>query len=155
MDVPPDLWMEVIDELPSEIALLNDEGMILFTNRQWRQFGCENGLVEREAVSIGENYLAVSDADDEHAQRVLEGLESLLAGEESQFSLEYPCHSPDEKRWFRMTATTLEHDRERYLVMEHLNITERRLAEITVREKKRPARGAPRRGPRTAGGRRP
>jgi two-component system, OmpR family, sensor kinase len=136
MDLPDALWRETLEALPSEIALLDSDGTILFTNRGWRDFGRQNGLVGEEAASLGENYLAVTEtADDEHAGHAFDGLRALLAGERSQFSLEYPCHSPDEQRWFRMSARLLEYGDDRYVVMEHLDITGRKLAELTVHEK--------------------
>jgi two-component system, OmpR family, sensor kinase len=49
--------------------------------------------------------------------------------------MEYPCHSPEEQRWFRMFVQPLEYGDGRYVVMEHLDITDRKLAELTVRER--------------------
>lgn len=136
MNLPDELWRETIEALPSEIALLDSDGTIFFTNQNWRDFGRQNGLVGEDAASLGENYLAITAAaDDEHAQRAFDGLRALLAGERSRFTLEYPCHSPDEQRWFRMFAKLLGYGDDRYIVMEHLNITGRKLAELMVREK--------------------
>lgn len=136
MDLPDRLWKETIEALPSEIALLDSDGTILFTNRQWRNFGRENGLVGDSAASLGENYLAITEGvDDEHARQAFDGLQALLAGKQSRLTVEYPCHSPDEQRWFRMSAKLLEYGNDRYTVMEHLDITGRKLAELMVREK--------------------
>lgn len=136
MDLPEALWREVIGRLPSQIALLGPDGTIRFTNQRWREFGRENGLVGEDAASLGEDYIAISEAaDDEHARRAAAGLRAILSGERSRFALEYPCHCPDEQRWFRMSARPLEFGAERYVVIEHLNITDRKLAELRVREK--------------------
>lgn len=136
MGLPDRIWKEMIESLPSEIALLDSDGTILFTNQQWRDFGRQNGLLGEKAASLGENYLAITEgADDEYAQQAFDGLQALLAGGQSQFTLEYPCHSPDEQRWFRMSAKLLEYGDDRYILMEHLNITGRKLAELMVREK--------------------
>lgn len=136
MDRPDELWRETLEALPSEIALLDSDGTILFTNQAWREFGSQNGLVGEESASLGENYLAITEAaDDGHAQHAFDGLRAILAGERSRFTLEYPCHSPDERRWFRMSAKLLGYGDDRYIVMEHLDITGRKLAELTVREK--------------------
>jgi PAS domain S-box-containing protein len=136
MDLPDELWRETVEALPSEIALLDSDGTIVFTNRRWREFGRENGLAGDDAASVGENYLAVGEStDDDHAQRAVDGLRAILAGERSRFTLEYPCHSPDERRWFRMSARPLRYGDDRYVVVEHLNVTDRKRAELTVREK--------------------
>lgn len=136
MDLPDELWRETLEALPSEIALLDSDGTILFTNQAWRDFGSQNGLIGEESASLGKNYLAITEtADEEHAQHAFDGLRALLAGERSRFTLEYPCHSPDERRWFRMSAKLLEYGDDRYIVMEHLDITGRKLADRQFREK--------------------
>jgi signal transduction histidine kinase len=49
----------------------------------------------------GENYLAVCErSDDPEAAAVAEGLRVILEGPDEQFQLEYPCHAPDQQRWF-------------------------------------------------------
>ena len=53
--------------------------------------------------------------------------------ERDEFSLEYPCHSPAEQRWFTGTARRFaEYDPAR-VVVAHENITARKLAEIALR----------------------
>ncbi|MDR9437724.1 MAG: EAL domain-containing protein [Thiohalophilus sp.] len=129
----------LIDSLPAHIALLDEKGEILEVNNQWRQFGTSND--QRDATSgVGSNYLAVSrTADGDDAEKALEaadGLQAVLAGERDSFALEYPCHSPDQLRWFRMVATRLPPNPEtedmQGAVVMHVDITERRLAEQTL-----------------------
>jgi PAS domain S-box-containing protein/diguanylate cyclase (GGDEF)-like protein len=53
-----------------------------------------------------------------------------LSGAVKNFSLEYPCHSPTEQRWFLLTVIPLADDRPNGAVVMHLNVTEgRRTAE--------------------------
>ena len=70
-------------------------------------------------------------AGSEDAAAFADGLRSVLDGRLEEFSMEYPCHSPTEKRWFVARAT-------RFLagdgvaqgaVVAHENVTERKLAE--------------------------
>lgn len=130
-----DLLTAALDVFPAEAAVLAADGEILYTNDQWRAFGLENGLVGADAATIGENYLTVTTAtDDASAQAAADGLEAVLAGEKEQFSLEYPCHSPTEQRWFLMTVQGFEQQGARFAVMGHLNITTRKLAELEVHE---------------------
>ncbi|WP_348612287.1 sensor histidine kinase [Halobaculum rarum] len=130
-----DLLTAALDVFPAEAAVLAADGTILYTNDQWRAFGLENGLVGTDAATIGENYLAVTTAaDDAAAQRAAEGVDAVLAGEQAQFTLEYPCHSPAERRWFLMMVQGFEHQDSRFAVMGHLNITTRKLAELEVHE---------------------
>jgi two-component system CheB/CheR fusion protein len=41
------------------------------------------------------------------ASSAVRGLRSVLEGTAPSFSLEYPCHSPTEKRWFVMNVAPI------------------------------------------------
>ena len=55
----------------------------------------------------------------------------MLAGTAAEFSLEYPCHSPDERRWFLMHVSPLG-DGKRGVVVAHEKITARKRIEETL-----------------------
>ncbi len=61
------------------------------------------------------------------------GIRSVINKVVPIFYFEYPCHSPDEMRWFIMRVTPLHLARKDYFVISHQNITERKLAEEEVR----------------------
>ena len=129
------------NSLPAHIALLDQRGVIVDVNDQWRQFGMSNRLADPDA-GLGTNYLdvcreATGDWATE-AQWVAQGLTQVLAGERESFSLEYPCHSPTEYRWFRVMANRLTTDaagqRRAGAVVMHVDITERKLAEQKINQ---------------------
>jgi len=125
-----------LDTLPFNIAVLDDEGTILFTNRAWNEFAGV-GPQERDEL-VGVNYFDQTDTDaDEYAAQALEGLKSVIESERGVFTLEYPCHSPDEKRWFLMRAAPLPDHDEGSVVVAHIDITQRKLAELRAREQRR------------------
>lgn len=124
----------LINALPAHIALLDKEGNILDVNDQWRHFAEENAY-QGSDLGIGMNYLAIcesarGDCADE-AQVVASGLKDVLSGKREQFALEYPCHSPDQFRWFRVMVNSLgsEASRPGGAVVMHIDITARKLAE--------------------------
>lgn len=120
------------DALPTQVAILDTDAEIVYTNRAWRRFGDENGI-QAPAHSIGVNYLAVcDDAADDHAETAADGIRSVLGDDRDEFSFEYPCHGPDERRWFSMRAIRFPHEREEYVLVAHLNITERKRSELRV-----------------------
>ncbi|MEF8782996.1 MAG: bacterio-opsin activator domain-containing protein [Haloarculaceae archaeon] len=125
-----------LDTLPFNIAVLDDEGTILFTNRAWDEFAGVGPHSRDELVGV--NYFEQTDTEaDEYAAQAMEGLQAVIEGEREIFTLEYPCHSPDERRWFLMRAAPLpEHD-EGSVVVAHIDITQRKLAELRAREKHR------------------
>jgi PAS domain S-box-containing protein len=127
----------LLDALPAHIALLDRRGVILAVNESWRQFAADNGFREQE-YGVGMNYLEVCEnacgAHAEEAAETVEGIRRVLRGEVQAFSIEYSCHSPDQKRWFRLTATPLNEQRHRRAVVMHVDVTERRLTENRLKE---------------------
>ncbi|MFB6223035.1 MAG: bacterio-opsin activator domain-containing protein [Haloarcula sp.] len=128
MKSPETLAHSTLDTLPINIAVLDDEGTILFTNRAWREFA---GDVDGEME--GMNYFATTDVDaDEYAGKALDGIESVIDGEQDLFTMEYPCHSLEEKQWFMMRVAPLPDDESGSAVVAHIDITQRKLAELAA-----------------------
>jgi two-component system cell cycle sensor histidine kinase/response regulator CckA len=126
-----------LDGLSAHIAVIDEYGEIILTNKSYHDFAEQNGI-EPRAVSEGTNYLAVCDtASGEHSEEAkpfAEGIREVLSGKRQSFELEYPCHSPDEKRWFIGRVTPIQGAEHRRVVVTHENITERRNAENVLRE---------------------
>ena len=124
-----------LDSLATHIALVDTSGAIFLTNEAWREFARVNGTDLHE-VGEGVNYLDVCDsaarAGVEEAASFAEGLRAVLHGRLREFSIEYPCHSPTEKRWFIARATRFLAGRIEGAVVAHENMTERKLAEEEV-----------------------
>jgi signal transduction histidine kinase len=120
---------------PTEVAVIDAEGTIVYTNDSWAAFGADNEITG-DPSTLGVDYLAVcQESDDHYAQSAVAGIRAILDGERDEFEFEYPCHSPDEERWFTMRARLFEHDGEGYVLLMHLDITARRLAEERVERK--------------------
>ncbi len=124
----------ILDAIPAHIAILDHLGHIISVNAAWRKFADAN-LLQTANHALGVNYLDVCDkafgADSAEAPQVAEGIRSVLSGKAGSYSVEYPCHSPTEQRWFMMTATPLPVEPAGIIVM-HSNITARRQAEDEV-----------------------
>ena len=116
----------IMDALPEHIAVVDPTGIIVMINAAWRRFARANGDVELTHSGIGTNYLDVCQAsnsdDGEVATRAVRGLRSVLEGSVPSFTLEYPCHSPTEERWFVMNVAPILGD-ELGAVVSHVNIT--------------------------------
>ena len=126
----------VLHALPAHVALLDERGTIRLVNEAWKRFAQVN-VFHGQGYGVGVNYIELCERvrDDcaGEGRRAAAGIRSVIAGEVSQFSMEYPCHSPEEKRWFRMSATPLHNPRRGAVVM-HVNITEHCLAAERLRE---------------------
>ena len=120
----------ILDALTASIAVINRSGTIIAVNAAWEEFARTNGDPTLTHTGVGVNYLDVCRRAEgaEEAPQVLAGLEALLAGALTQFTLEYPCHSPTERRWFLLHASPLRTSGGG-AVVSHTDITQRTLAE--------------------------
>jgi len=130
-----DLLHVIFDSLSSHVAVLDRAGVITYVSRSWQEFAGQNhGRQER--IGVGVNYLSVCRAaqtDDPTVREVFEGIEAVMASERPTFSIEYPCHSPAQQRWFLMQVDPMPPE-QGGVVISHVNITERRQAEASVRQ---------------------
>jgi PAS domain S-box-containing protein len=129
----------VVDALSSNLAILDKTGVILEENYAWRKFAIDNTQFGSNLdLGAGANYLAVCDNAkgpfSEGAKEAAEGIRSVISGELTEFSLTYPCNSPDEERWFILRVTRFPGQGAARVVVAHENITERKLAELKLME---------------------
>ena len=125
----------VLNALAAHIAVVDEQGTIVAVNDAWRRFARENG--GDPAAYVGTNYLAICQESlqrgpDAPTEATLRGLQAVIRGEREEFSLEYPCHSPEEERWFIVRGTRFPGAGPNYVVLAHANITERKRAERSL-----------------------
>ncbi|HEX5913734.1 MAG TPA: PAS domain S-box protein, partial [Rubrobacter sp.] len=130
---------QTLDSLSAHIAILDESGEIIAVNGMWRAFAESNGC-DPGRVSEGANYLrACESATGLHAEEAAafaEGIRDVLAGRRATFEMEYPCHSPTERRWFMGRVTPYFCNEKAWAVVAHENTTERKLAEEALRDQK-------------------
>ena len=140
MDTPPDVVHGVLDALPINVAVLDGDAVIVYSNAAWQEFGEREGIAVAPDT-VGVNYLDVCDAaadeGDKDAGRAAEGIRRVLSDDTDSFGFEYPCHSPTARRWFVMHASGFEHDGERYVAVAHFDVTRRRLSEEKTERRNR------------------
>jgi PAS domain S-box-containing protein len=128
------LTLGAFDTLPLTVAIIDPDGVIEHVNREWWRFAEANGIKHVAAVSEGVNYLAecrrAIQRGDSSAKEALDGIEAVIRSELSEFVLEYPCDSPEEKRWFLMNIRPIGEERD--FLITHLNITRRKCAEYAL-----------------------
>lgn len=129
-----EFFQSIIDSLTEHIVVVDQFGAILFVNAAWTNFGADNACSLNDWPSA--NYLDVCNASaasgDRDAALAFAGIRKLMANAIGFFSLEYPCHSATDTRWFTMTVTPLEWNGAPRYVISHQNITDRKLAEQKV-----------------------
>ena len=126
----------MMNTLPANIAMLDIDAKIVTVNKAWERFAETNSM--QYCCSVGENYIAVCEKatgiDEKNGKDMAEGIRKILAGTSQAFSMEYPCHSPDEKRWFRAEVRPLVDGKLTGAVVMHVNITDSILAAHEIRD---------------------
>jgi PAS domain S-box-containing protein len=134
----------LLDALPAHVALVDAEGRILAVNKAWTDFARLNGE-SGESVAIDQNYLQICDSAagaSAEAAAVALALREVLSGASPFSSIEYPCHTPTLRRWFRFMAAPLFRERRDGAVIMHVDVTAAKLAEEEIREAKAEAEAA-------------
>ncbi len=124
-------FQEVLDALTSHIAILDEQGDIVAVNAAWRKFGQMNGFVGAN-FGVGDNYLRVCDhttgEDRDSANQVAAAIRRIISGEITEEFIEYPCHAPDQQRWFQVKISRFLGG-SNHVILIHQNITTRKTAE--------------------------
>ncbi len=127
----------ILNSMAAHIAVLDQQGVIRAVNEPWRRFTQENGIepgLSAPHTHIGVNYLAVvrhaiGSASPDHAEEASRGIQAVLDGRLPAYTTEYPCHSPDQKRWFTMSVMPLGLVQQEGVVITHTDITAIKQAE--------------------------
>ncbi len=115
----------VIDALPEHVAVVDVDGTIRMVNAAWVRFARANGDPAMIHSGPGANYFDACMGglpDEDSANEAVVGLRHVLEGTEATFSMEYPCHSPTEQRWFVMNVSRIM-DGSFGAVVSHVNVT--------------------------------
>lgn len=125
----------VLNSLDSHVAVVDGFGSILTVNESWKKFASKNGGHGLSGTNEGVNYYEVCEKSSKEgapeATDVLNGIKAVMEKKRKLFYMEYPCHSPSEKRWFGMRVLKFKSDQP-MVVISHENITQRKLVEEKV-----------------------
>ncbi|MFV9504791.1 MAG: PAS domain-containing protein [Oscillochloridaceae bacterium umkhey_bin13] len=126
----------ILNSLSVHVAVLDASGTIIAVNDAWCDFARQNGDPDLLYTGIGVNYFDVCRGAagpwSDEALPAVAGMRDVLAGRSQIFEIEYPCHSPDEERWFVLRAVPLRGERPG-LVVSHTNVTkQRQMAQIAA-----------------------
>jgi len=126
------LLQSTLDALSASIAILDETGVILGVNLGWKNFALKNNF-GGQSLGVGLNYLELCESatgtNAEEGVPVATGIRAVMANQLVEFHREYPCHSPEEQRWFRVRVTRFAGAGPVRLVVAHENITQRKQAE--------------------------
>ena len=131
-----ELARTVLNSLSAHIAILDENGIILETNTAWRNFAVKSGMPQGHD-DRGNNYLAVCEAtrgsDSNDANKVAEGIRSVIRGELEEFLYDYPCHSEEGPHWYYMRVMRMSGAGPIRVITSHEEITELKLTEEALK----------------------
>ena len=129
----------ILNSLSANIAILDAQGVIIETNRAWRNYAGANQM-QGEYDSIGVNYLEICEAvtgeESAGARKVADGIRSVINGDRDEFLFDYPCHSPEGKHWHYMRVIRIQHRDPVHVVVSHEDITTLKMAEESLKKSK-------------------
>jgi len=122
-----------VDGLSVNICVIDADERIVITNRAWDEFAANNNAAEGtfgEGASYLDACTPLSEGDRADMEEFKNGIRAVLSGDVPEFVKEYPCHSPNEQRWFVCRANAFTVSGANYAVISHENITDRKTIEI-------------------------
>lgn len=132
------IYQVALDSISAHVAILDETGQIIETNRAWQEFGSTNGITV-EPSCVGLNYLDTCDraAKEGHSEPavIAGGIRQVLSGEIEEFFINYPCHSPTEERWYALRVVRFRDPDANKVILSHENITPLMQAHRNLAEK--------------------
>lgn len=132
-----ELARTVFNSLSAHIAILDEKGVILETNKAWQTYAARKGIPDTYDYA-GLNYLEVCDSttgrDASDAGKVAEGIRAVIRGDLEEYLYDYPCHSETSRHWYYMRAIRMKGPGPVRVVVSHEEITELKLAEEALKK---------------------
>jgi DNA-binding CsgD family transcriptional regulator len=132
-----ELARTVLNSLSAHIAILDENGVILETNKAWRTYALNNGMPEtydHRGINYFEICEATTGSDAVDADNVAKGVRAVISGELEEFLYDYPCHSDDGPHWYYMKTIRMKGPGPIRLVVSHEEITSLKLAEEALKK---------------------
>jgi PAS domain-containing protein len=135
------LKISMLNAIPTEIVVIDKNGVILVANEQWQRFALENGVdpdTPAANTAVGSNYLSICqaaiEADSPGAREAYQGIRSVLDGQLPSFSIEYICPTASLARCFLMNVSPLGEHPGEGVIITHTDVTERKRMEQQLRQ---------------------
>lgn len=129
-DIDYTFLASAFDQMNEEIAIIRQNGEIIFVNKAWIKFGEDNNG-PRDFKWIGINYLdacrpIANQTNDSITLKVRSELDKVLRLEKSEAQLDYPCNTPKTTRWFTMRIARINEVSPPTFILTHRDITEQK-----------------------------
>ncbi|HKA60773.1 MAG TPA: ATP-binding protein [Methylomirabilota bacterium] len=126
----------ILASLPGTMAVVDRAGTVVEVNRAWRSLATPGRPEDATSVRVNIEDLKVSRQRDPVARQVLDGIDSVLTGAQTEFHLDYPIGAPGVDRWVSVTVSPLKRP-EGGAVILYLDITSQKRAEMEAEHLRR------------------
>ena len=137
MSFSDELARTVLNSLSAHIAILDENGVILETNKAWQRYAVNSGMPQT-CDHRGVNYLDICEAtigsEAIDAGKVAEGIREVIRGDQEEFLFDYPCHSEDGPHWYYMRTIRMAGSGAIRVVVSHEEITALKLTEEALKK---------------------
>lgn len=124
-----------LDALPASTAILDKNGHIIATNRAWNTLAYQANE-HRATGGVGHHFVQVLRhsrlAGLTTAHTNVSQINDVMTARRQTFKREFASHTADDTRWFALSVTTFISNQNRYAVMLHEDVTERKQLEERV-----------------------
>lgn len=123
-----------LNSLPSDIAILDNQGFITAVNVPWKKFASLNNSKYKEG-GIGYHYeevfrsTAMNETEREGIDAATRKVAEVLNNESDFMFFEYPCHRKDKRQWSLVSMSTFNTGDGRHGVLVHEDVSERKRLE--------------------------
>ena len=132
------IYKVVLDSLSAHVAILDETGVIVETNRTWQEFGQKNQICG-PADCVGINYLHVCDQAKKNltecADTIAQGIRKVMSGELEEFLTQYPCHSGNTQKWYALRVVRYRSKTVKRFIVTHEDITPIMLTQQKLQKK--------------------
>lgn len=122
----------VLDTLEQQIAVIDKQGIIVYTNKAWQLSGT-NENISMTRLSVGSNFLHACQQMTQSGFSIMveavEGLKAVLERRSFHYQLEYPSYIVGCEGWYAMNITALQGIRSDLSVVTRQDITQRKQAQ--------------------------
>ena len=125
-----------LNTLSAHVVVLDGTGAIIAANLAWQRFATSNRLT-RTPVDCLPNYLSLFDdvlGQCPQARAITDGLASVLSGRRQSMRQVYAWQEAEGLRWFELSASRLDRDRETHVVVINDDVTTIKEAEHALGE---------------------
>lgn len=128
-DTNPQLCAALLDALPVQLCLLDGAGRVVQANRAWSDFVEPCSLDSVAEPTLVELFESLPGVDEITTQRLEQGIQAVLQGDEERLSLRYPYLDSPGIRWYELTAISLAQTEQRGALILQLELTAERRRE--------------------------